>query len=100
MLRHRQPIMRAAATTAVVAETANAVAGRHQQGPVEAQADDPQPPGDEQTATEDPVIAPTPPAPGLSEEAMERLKQLAALRDQGVLTEQEFTSETVEILNA
>ena len=44
--------------------------------------------------------APPPPAPasGMSDDSIARLKQLAELRDQGVLTEEEFNAEKQKVL--
>ena len=109
--RRRRPLMRMAATTAVVAGTATAVSGhmnRHQaakdQQAAEAQAYEQQ-----QAAPQyaEPAPAPQyapPPAPaapaagGLSMESLDKLKELAALKDSGVLTEAEFAAEKAKIL--
>ncbi|HKV69125.1 MAG TPA: SHOCT domain-containing protein [Gaiellales bacterium] len=47
------------------------------------------------------AAAPPPPAPasGMSDDSIARLKQLAELRDQGVLTEEEFNAEKQKVLN-
>jgi dethiobiotin synthetase len=44
--------------------------------------------------------APPPPAPnqGISPEAMEQLKQLAELKSQGILTDEEFAAQKAKIL--
>jgi hypothetical protein len=95
--------MRAAATTAVVAGTATAVSGRvarrqnrrytqqaeaeaYEQQAYAAPAPEYQPP---------PAPAPAA-APAMS--AVEQLTELAALRDQGVLTEAEFEGQKAKIL--
>ena len=107
MLR-RRPLLRAAATTAVVAGTATAVSGRvarRQQGKAqqeaEAQAYEQQQaaaaePGPEQA----PAPAPGPSPAGLSAEAIDRLTELAALKEQGVLTEDEFAAQKAIILGS
>ncbi len=41
---------------------------------------------------------PPPAAGGISNEALEQLKQLGALKDQGILTEQEFGVQKAKIL--
>lgn len=99
MLR-RRPIMRAAATTAVVAGTATAVSGRvrrRQNRRFQRQAD-----ADayEQQAAYEPQVAPAPAAPPSAPtmSTVEQLKELAALRDQGVLNEAEFDAEKAKIL--
>jgi hypothetical protein len=47
-----------------------------------------------------PAYAPPPPAPnqGISPDAMEQLKQLADLKAQGILTDEEFASQKAKIL--
>jgi hypothetical protein len=47
-------------------------------------------------ATEPVAAAP----PGPNPDEIEQLKQLAGLRDQGILTEEEFTAEKAKILGA
>ena len=96
MLR-RRPIARTMARTAVVAGTATVVAGgvsRHQQQKAAAQEAAAQPvqaePAYEQPAPE--------PAGGISPDAIEELKQLAQLKDQGILTEEEFAAQKAKIL--
>ena len=97
MLR-RRPLMRAAATTAVIAGTATAVSGRvsrrqaRRAGPAEA----PMAPAPE------PVYDAPPPRRRrrVSFDAMEQLKGLAALHDQGVLTDEEFAAQKATILSA
>jgi hypothetical protein len=82
------------ARTAVVAGTATAVSNRvsRRQGQrwaaQEAQAYPPQ------GYAEPPPPAPAPAGP----DRVEQLKELAALRDQGVLTEEEFAAEKAKIL--
>jgi Short C-terminal domain len=86
MLR-RRPIARTVARTAVVAGTATAVAGgvaRHQaarNAPPEAEPLAP-------AAPEGPAVDPT-----------EQLTKLAELRDQGILTEEEFAVQKTKILS-
>jgi Short C-terminal domain len=84
MLR-RRPVVRTAARTAVIAGTATAVSGRvarrHQEragAPVPAQGD----------------TAQAAPAPDM----IEQLRELGSLRDQGVLTEEEFAAQKAKIL--
>ncbi len=92
MLR-RRPLARAAIRTTAVVGTAavvgGAVARRGQaQAPEPAPAPAPQP------------VAAAPPAVGPSQEAIEQLTQLGALREQGILTEEEFAAEKAKILGA
>ncbi|HET9041426.1 MAG TPA: SHOCT domain-containing protein [Gemmatimonadales bacterium] len=83
------------ARTAVVAGTATAVSGRvaRRQDQRWAQQDAP-PPQPQQYA------APPPPAPAAAggEDRVEQLKDLADLKAQGVLTDQEFEAEKARIL--
>lgn len=106
MLR-RRPIMRMAATTAVVAGTATAVSGRvnrRQQNKYaqqdEAAAYEQQQAAAAQAPAYAPPAAPAPaPAPaGMSMDAMNELKELAALKDQGILTDDEFAVQKARIL--
>ena len=99
MLR-RRPIARTVARTAVVAGTATVVAGgvrRHQDQKyaAQAQAAEPQP---EVVYAEAP--APAPAAGGMSPDAIQQLKDLAALKEQGILTEDEFAAQKAKILSA
>jgi hypothetical protein len=105
MLR-RRPLMRAAATTAVVAGTATAVSGRvrRRQDNRDQQAADAQAYQDQQAyaqqAYQQPVAAP-PPAPastGMSADAIEQLKQMGALHEQGILTDEEFAAAKAKLL--
>ena len=85
MLR-RRPIMRVAATTAVVAGTAAAVGGgvsrrqARRAGPQEAPA---------------PEAAP---ASAPAEDVYAQLSQLGALHEQGVLTDEEFSAQKAKLL--
>ncbi len=100
MLMRRRPLMRAAATTAVVAGTATAVSGRvsrRQQGRDQQAADAA---ADEQQAPAPPPPEPEPAPAGLSEEAIDQLTKLAGLHDQGVLTDEEFAAQKAKILGA
>jgi hypothetical protein len=52
-----------------------------------------------------PQYAPPPPAPagpnvGVSDDTVEELKKLAALRDQGILTEEEFAGQKKKLLGS
>jgi hypothetical protein len=93
--RRRRPIARVA-TTAVVAGTAANMGARSAQRSAEAaqaQAAPPDPaPADEPAASE--AAAPQ----AIDNEQIELLKQLAALKDQGILTEEEFSAKKAQIL--
>jgi hypothetical protein len=92
MLR-RRPIARRAVRTAAVVGTAAAVghaAGARGQQQAAQQAPPPEPQYVE--------AAPAPPAGGVSPDAIEQLKELAGLRDQGILSEEEFAAQKAKIL--
>ena len=94
MFRRRGGLVRAAATTAVVAGTAGAV--RHRQDQKYAAQD--QEAYDQQVAAQ-PVAAvqAAPAAPAAPDYAAE-LEQLAQLKAQGILTEEEFEAKKKQIL--
>lgn len=98
MLR-RRPVARTMARTAVVAGTATAVSGRvarRQQGRAQQEADAQ---AYEQQAQQAAAAPPPPPAPAAAAPtSVEQLTQLAALREQGVLTDAEFEAEKAKIL--
>jgi hypothetical protein len=93
------------ARTAVVAGTATAVAGsvsRHGQEKAnqaaQAQAAEAQQ-QQAQVAAAQPAPEPAPAAPGgLTDDAIQKLQQLAGLRDQGILTEEEFAAQKAVLL--
>jgi membrane protease subunit (stomatin/prohibitin family) len=89
----RRPLMRTVGRTAVIAGTATVVAGgvnRHQQQKAA-----------QQNAAAAPAAAPAeaaaPAAPD-SDELINKLKELANLKDQGILTEAEFADQKSKIL--
>jgi membrane protease subunit (stomatin/prohibitin family) len=87
--------MRTVGRTAVIAGTATAVSGRvnrrqqQKYAQQEAQA--------QQAAAAPPAAAAEPAAPD-SDELINKLKELATLKDQGVLTEEEFSAQKAKIL--
>jgi cytochrome c peroxidase len=88
--------MRTVARTAVIAGTATAVAGgvnRHQQNKY-AQQDAAQ---QDAAQAQQPVAAPVEAAPD-SDDLINKLKELANLKDQGILTEAEFNDQKAKIL--
>jgi hypothetical protein len=92
MLR-RRPIARRAVRTAAVVGTAAAVghaAGGRQQAQAAPQA--PLEPA--------PVAEPAAASVGLGPDDIEELKQLADLKDQGILTEEEFAAQKAKILGS
>ena len=87
-LRRRRPIARVATTAVVAGTAANMGAKSAQKSAAAAQA---------QAAPE--TAAPEAAAPEAAEGAqIEQIKQLAALRDQGILTEEEFSAKKAQIL--
>jgi hypothetical protein len=90
-LRRRRPIARMA-TTAVVAGTAAHMGARSAQRSAAADQDQDQTPPA-------PAPADEPAAPEAAESPeIEQLKQFAALKDQGILTEEEFSAKKAQIL--
>jgi hypothetical protein len=87
-------LLRGVARTAVVAGTATAVSNRvsRRQASRWGYTDQPQ-----QEAYAEP--APPPPPPAAEPDPIEQLKQLAELKDQGILTEEEFAAQKAKILN-
>jgi len=87
------------ARTAVVAGTATAVSNRvsRRQASRWAQQDDPYG-GQQQYAQEPAYEEPPPPAAAPEPDPIAQLKQLAALKDQGILTEEEFSAQKAKIL--
>ena len=99
-------LLRGVARTAVVAGTATAVSNRvsrrqaerwQQQGPYP--VSQPEPTSAGQPAYEAAPQQP-PPAPPTTDAMIQQLKELAALRDQGVLTEEEFAAQKARILGS
>jgi len=88
----------------VVAGTATAVAGgvrNRQAGKAEqaqdAQADEQQQAMAQQAAAQQAMAAPAP-APASESDMISQLKQLAELKDQGILTDEEFAAQKAKIL--
>ena len=110
-------LLRGMARTAVVAGTASAVSGRvqrrqankfaekdaataaKQQEAYDAQmAQQQPPPPPQQPVYQQPPPPPPPAGGGISNDAIQQLKELAALKEQGILTEQEFGAQKAKIL--
>jgi len=89
MFRRRRPLMRAA----VVGGTAY-YAGKKVQEGRQQDAEQEEPAQQEEA----PQSAPAAPAGGMSDEAIEQLKQLGELKDQGILTEAEFDEQKHKLL--
>jgi hypothetical protein len=94
-------LLRGVARTAAIAGTASAVSGRVQRRQAEKFAErDAQIYADRTQAYEQQMYAqaaPPPPAPD-DGDVVEKLKQLAELRDQGILTDEEFATQKAKIL--
>ncbi|MBN1530504.1 MAG: SHOCT domain-containing protein [Thermoleophilaceae bacterium] len=85
------------ARTAVVAGTATAVSNRVSRRQAERWTG--QDPYQQQGYAEPPPPPPpAAPAPGGGDDRVEQLKELAALKQQGVLTEEEFAAEKARVL--
>jgi len=96
MMRRRGPgLVRAAATTAVVAGTAGAV--RHRQDQKYATQDQER---YEQEMAEQQAAAPPPPAAPAEDDKYAQLAKLAELQKQGILTDEEFAAEKAKILGS
>jgi hypothetical protein len=91
-------LLRGIARTAVVAGTASSVAGRvrHRQEGKWAQQEEAQEPPQQQQQ-----YAPPPPAPAAPPvDPIQKLKDLADLKQQGILTDEEFAAQKAKILAA
>jgi hypothetical protein len=94
-MMRRRPLARAA----IVGGTAYAAgkhsaAGAQQDAETEARLAD----LEAQSAAPPPAAAPAPAAGGMTDDAILQLKDLAALHEQGVLTDEEFTAQKQKIL--
>jgi len=105
-------LLRGVARTAVVAGTATAVSNRVSRRQAGRWADKEQQQDDEQQQQQQQYAAPppqyaapppqyaAPPAADPMQEKLDQLKQLGALKDQGVLSEEEFQQQKAKILNS
>ena len=88
-------LLRGVARTAVVAGTATAVSNRVSRRQANRWA------AQEPQYAEQPQYAeppPPPPPPAAAEDPIAKLKELASLRDQGILTDQEFADQKAKLL--
>jgi hypothetical protein len=90
-------LLRGIARTAAVAGTATAVSNRVSRRQAERWSQQGQSPYDE-PAYQEPPPAPAPAAPAA--DLVQQLKDLAALNEQGILTDEEFAVQKAKILNA
>jgi Short C-terminal domain len=87
-------LLRGMARTAVVAGTATAVSNRVSRRQANRWAEQEAPAYPEEQYVPPPAAA----APAAGEDRIQKLQDLAALKDQGVLTEEEFAAEKSRIL--
>ena len=86
-------LLRGVARTAAIAGTATAVSNRVSRRQGERwQAQE------AQQAPEAQAVAPAAPAPATEQSTIEQLKELGALKEQGILTEEEFAAQKAKIL--
>jgi len=92
-------LLRGVARTAVIAGTATTVSNRvsRRQGERWQAQEAQQAPQQQQPVAAPPPAAPAPPAGG-EQSTIEQLKELAALKEQGVLTDEEFAAQKAKIL--
>jgi hypothetical protein len=88
-------LLRGMARTAVVAGTATAVSGRVRRRQEQRWAEQEAPQYEQQPAA--PAAAPAQPAAG-GGSLIEQLKQLGELKEQGILTEEEFSTQKAKLL--
>jgi hypothetical protein len=94
MMRRRRPLMRAAMVGGVAYHAGKRVQeGREEDAYRDAQIADLQ----AQQAPAPPMAAPAP-AGGMSDDTINQLKQLGELKDQGILTEDEFEAQKRKLL--
>ena len=86
-------LIRGVARTAVIAGTATAVSNRVSRRQANRWSDQ-----EEQQYAQQQQQQPAPAAAG--EDPIEKLKQLAELKDQGILTQEEFDAQKAKILNS
>ena len=97
----RRPLLRTVGRTAVIAGTATAVGGRVARHQNQKFAEQDQQAYDQQQQAADAqqqAAAPPAQAAGPSDEAINKLKELAQLKDQGILTQEEFDAQKSKIL--
>ena len=88
-------LIRGVARTAVIAGTATSVSNRVSRRQASRWAQQ-----EPQYAEPAPAAAPAPAAPAPAVNVAEQLQQLAQLKDQGVLTEEEFAAQKAKLLGS
>ena len=94
-------LIRGVARTAVIAGTATAVSNgvsRRQYGRWEKKAQEQQAQQQPQQAVAQPAPAPAAAPAGGMDDKIEQLKQLGALHEQGILTDEEFAAQKAKLL--
>ena len=89
-------LIRGVARTAVIAGTATTVSNRVSRRQANKWADQDQQQYEQQPPPQQ--YAPPPPPPAAEVDPMERLKELGALHEQGILTDEEFAAEKAKVL--
>ena len=93
-------LLRGVARTAVVAGTATAVSNRVSRRQAGRWAQQDQAAYEQQQPQQPVYAAPPPPEAASMDDKLAQLKDLAALKEQGVLTDSEFEAQKSRILNA
>jgi hypothetical protein len=92
-------LLRGVARTAVVAGTATAVSNRVSRRQAQKwQSQGSYPYGQQEPAYQEPPPQYAAPEPAPQQDMVQQLKQLAELKDQGILTEEEFAAQKARIL--
>ncbi len=92
-------LLRGVARTAVVAGTATAVSNRVSRRQANRWSQQNEPQYTEQPQYSEPPPQYAQPAPPPAPDPIEQLTKLAALKDQGILTDEEFTAQKAKILS-
>jgi hypothetical protein len=94
-------LLRGVARTAVVAGTATAVSNRVSRRQAQRwQQQGPDPYGQPEPADQEPAPQYEEPPPQPQQDMVQQLKDLAELKDQGILTEEEFAAQKARILGS
>jgi membrane protease subunit (stomatin/prohibitin family) len=93
-------LIRGAARVAVGAGTATAVSNRVSRRQANRWSEQEQQQAAQQQQQQQAAPPPTAPAAGPDDDSIAKLKQLADLKDQGILTQEEFDAQKAKILNS
>ena len=91
-------LLRGIARTAVVAGTATAVSNRVSRRQANRWSQEDQSAYPQQQYAEPQYAAPPPPAASGTDDMIEQLRKLAELKDQGILSEEEFAAQKARVL--